>query len=95
MAKKTRPNMAIKLAFVCVLGFLVNSVINLQVELKELRLLRAEREQQVHMLEDDIAELTVRLNTPISDDYIERVAREHGYRMPNEIIFYNSTYAAD
>jgi cell division protein FtsB len=87
--------MAIKLAFVCVLGFLVISVINLQVELKELRLLRAEREEQVHMLEDDIAELTVRLNTPISDDYIERVAREHGYRMPNEIIFYNSTYAAD
>jgi cell division protein FtsB len=87
--------MVMKLAFICVLGFLVVSVIQLQVELKELRLLRAEREEQVHMLEDDIAELTVRLNTPISDDYIERVAREHGYRMPNEIIFYNSTYAAD
>lgn len=89
MAKKTRPNMVMKLAFVCVLGFLVISVINLQVELKELRELKAEREAQVQTLEDDITELTIRLNTPISDDYIERVAREHGYRMPNEIIFYN------
>ena len=89
MAKKTRPNLVMKLAFLCVIGFLVISVINLQVELKELRQLKAEREEQVQMLEDDIAELTIRLNTPISDDYIERVARAHGYRMPNEIIFYN------
>ncbi|MBO5981237.1 MAG: septum formation initiator family protein [Clostridia bacterium] len=89
MAKRTRPNMVMKLAFVCVLGFLVISVIQLQVELKELRTLKVEQQAQVQMLEDDIAELTIRLNTPISDEYIERVARAHGYRMPNEIIFYN------
>ncbi len=89
MAKKTRPNMVMKLAFVCVLGFLVFSVINLQFELKELRALREEKERQIQTIEDDITELTIRLNTPISDEYIERVAREQGYRMPNEIIFYN------
>lgn len=89
MAKKTRPNMVMKLAFVCVLGFLVFSVINLQFELKELRALKEEKEAQIQKIEDDITELTIRLNTPISDEYIERVAREQGYRMPNEIIFYN------
>lgn len=89
MAKKTRPNMVMKLAFVFVLAFLVVSVINLQVELKELRALKEEKETRIQTLEDDITELTIRLNTPISDEYIERVAREQGYRMPNEIIFYN------
>lgn len=89
MAGKTRPNMVMKLAFICVLGVLVVSVINLQSELKELRVLKEEKEAQIQAIEDDIAELTIRLNTPISDEYIERVAREQGYRMPNEIIFYN------
>ncbi len=89
MTKKTRPNMVMKLAFICVLGFLLVSVINLRFELNELRDTKEEKITAIEQLEDDIAELTVRLHTPISDEYIERVARAHGYCMPNEIIFYN------
>lgn len=60
MAKRTRPNMVMKLAFVCVLGFLVISVIQLQVELKELRQRKAEQEILVQTLEDDITEVPAR-----------------------------------
>ena len=50
----------------------------------------AENQAKVTALEDDITELNIKLSTPISDEYIERVAREQlGYRMPGEIIFYN------
>lgn len=90
MSRRTRPNMILKLAFVCVVGFLVVSVINLQTTLNDLRADLAENQAKVTALEDDITELNIKLSTPISDEYIERVAREQlGYRMPGEIIFYN------
>ena len=38
---------------------------------------------------DDIDEMELRLNEPINDAFIERVARELGWRRPNEIIFIN------
>ena len=90
MSRRTKPNMILKLAFVCVVGFLVVSVINLQTTLNDLRADLAENQAKVTALEDDITELNIKLSTPISVEYIERVAREQlGYRMPGEIIFYN------
>lgn len=89
MAKKNRSNAVTKAAFVCVLVFLVVWVIDLQMQIKEKSEEKAQIEAEVQQLEDDINELTIRLNTPISDEYIERVARENGFRMPNEIVFYN------
>ncbi|MEG1742602.1 MAG: septum formation initiator family protein [Clostridia bacterium] len=90
MRKKTSTNIVVKFVFLCVLVFLVFSVINMQIELRKLKQSRIDLEDSVQRVTDTIEEVTIRINTPITPDYIERVAREKlGYRKPNEIIFYN------
>lgn len=90
MAKRTNGNIVVKFAFLCVLVFLIFSVVNMQIQLASLRESKAQLEQNLQTVTDTIEEVTIRLDTPMSEAYIERVAREKlGYRMPNEIIFYN------
>ena len=63
-------NTIVKFAFTLVFIVLLVSVINMQIDLRE---------------------LNIRLNTPLTDEYIERIAKEKlGYRRPNEIIFYSN-----
>lgn len=92
MKKKNirRSNLIIRVAFILIFIFLFVSVINLQVQMKELREERDKRAQSVQSLSDAIDELELRIATPMDDEYIERIARDKlGYRKPNEIIFYN------
>ena len=42
------------------------------------------------LVEDEIDELELRIAQPVNEEFIERVARERGYRKPNEIIFKNN-----
>ncbi len=88
--KPIRANIVVRIAFTLIFIFLFVSVINLQVEMNELRKLRDERVAKVAELQDDVDELELRIAEPINDDYIERVAREQlGFRKPHEIIFVN------
>lgn len=88
--KPVRANLVVRIAFTLIFIFLFVSVINLQVEMNELRKLRDERVEMVAELQDDVDELELRIAEPIDDKYIERVARELlGFRKPNEIIFVN------
>lgn len=92
MKKKTlkRTNLIIRISFVLIFIFLLVSVINLQVRMKDLRDKREEKIEKVNKISDRIDELEIRISAPMDDDYIERVARERlGFRNPNEIIFYN------
>ncbi len=85
-----RSNLIIRVAFTLIFIFLFVSVINLQVKLKDLRDQREELLETMEQRQDEIDELELRIATPIDEEYIERVAREKlGYRMPNEVIFYN------
>jgi hypothetical protein len=55
--------------------------------------LRAERDKLVESVldkQDEIDELELRIAQPVNEEFIERVARERGYRKPNEIIFKNN-----
>ena len=80
-----------KFAFTLVFIVLLVSVINMQIDLRELKEKKALLEEQIKDVEDDIQELNIRLNTPLTDEYIERIAKEKlGYRRPNEIIFYSN-----
>ncbi len=80
----------VRFAFLCVLVILVFSVVNMQMQLAELKESKEQLEETLQRVTDTIEEATIRLNTPMTDEYIERVAREKlGYRMPGEIIFYN------
>lgn len=88
--KPIRANLVVRIAFTLIFIFLFVSVINLQVEMNELRQLRDQRMETVAQLQDDVDELELRIAEPIDDEYIERVARDQlGFRMPNEIIFVN------
>ena len=92
MKKKTirRSNLVIRIAFILIFIFLFISVINLQVQIRDLREERDKQAEKVRVLQDNIDELELRIATPIDDEYIERVARERlGYRKPGEIIYYN------
>jgi len=66
------------------------SVVNMQIDLRNLKEQKAKLEEQVVNVEDKIQEINIRLESPLTDKYIERIAKEKlGYRNANEIIFYN------
>ncbi len=88
--RPVRTSLIIRTAFTLIFIFLLVSVINLQVEMNELRKERDARLEQVQRLQDSIDELELRIAEPIDDEYIERVARELGYRKPNEVIYRNN-----
>jgi len=88
--KIKRSNLIIRISFILIFVFLFISVINLQVQIRDLRVEREKRAAQLQTLQDSIDELELRLSTPIDDKYIERIARDRlGYRNPGEIIYYN------
>ena len=88
--RPVRTSLIIRTAFTLIFIFLLVSVINLQVEMNELRKERDARLEQVQRLQDSIDELELRIAEPIDNEYIERVARELGYRKPNEVIYRNN-----
>lgn len=87
--KPMRANFVVRIAFVCIFIFLFISVINLQIQMNDLRTQVEDKVLELQQLQDDIDEMELRLNEPINDAFIERVARELGWRRPNEIIFIN------
>ena len=91
MGKKrpARTNLIISIAFSLIFIFLFVSVINLQNEMKSLRDERDARAKKVTELQDNIDELELRINTPVDEEFIKRIARDRlGLRDSDEIIFY-------
>ncbi len=88
-SKTARTSLVVRAAFVFIFIFLFVSVINLQVEMNELRAVRDEKVQELQILQDDIDELEYRIKEPVDDKFLERIARALGYRKPNEKIFVN------
>ncbi len=88
--KPIRANVVVRIAFTLIFIFLFVSVINLQVEMNELRKLRDERVAKVAELQDDVDEIELRIAEPINDKTIERIARDElGLRKLHEIIYLN------
>ena len=67
--------------------FLFVSVINLQVTMNDLRTERDALTEKLEKIQDENDELELRINTPVDEAFIERIARERGFKKPNEIIF--------
>lgn len=90
MEGRTHSNLIVKFAVLCVVVILIFAVINIQMQLREQNRKREELVNQIDAVEDIIEEITIRLDAPVNDEYIERVAREKlGCRKEGEIIFYN------
>ena len=57
--------------------------------MKSLRDERDARAKKVTELQDNIDELELRINTPVDEEFIKRIARDRlGLRDSDEIIFY-------
>ncbi|MDD4125207.1 MAG: septum formation initiator family protein [Eubacteriales bacterium] len=90
MAGRNNSNLIVKFAVLCVIVILIFAVINIQIELNDLKNKKQDLIEQIGNVEDIIEEINIYLDAPITDEYIERVAREQlGYRKSGEIIFYN------
>ena len=88
--QRTNTNFIVKLVIIGLLCLLVFAVIRVQLDLNELRKNKNELTKQIEKVEDVIDEMTVRLNAPVTDEYIEKVVRDQlGYYCEGEIIFYN------
>lgn len=87
---RQRANIVVRLAVLCVAVFLVFSAVNMQFRLSELRENKAQLEEELAVLEDRLIYMQLRLDAPITDEYIRWIARENlNYRDPDEILFYN------
>lgn len=89
--KRIKPNLIIRIAFVCAFIFLFVAVINLQVEMNELREMREIRAERVQQLQDDVDELEFRIAEPVNDEVIKKIARELGLSKKNAIIYVYDT----
>lgn len=90
MKRKSNTNFIVRMAVAVMFVMLVFAVINVQMKLNDLKKNREALEEQIEEVKDIIDEVTVRLNAPVDDEYIERVARDElGLRREGEIIFYN------
>lgn len=86
-----RKNAVVRFAFGLIFAVIFASVINMQYELRDLKEKKAALDTKIEDVQDDIQEINVRLNTPHTPDYIERIAKEKlGYRNKSEILYENN-----
>ncbi|HPE95126.1 MAG TPA: septum formation initiator family protein [Bacillota bacterium] len=87
-----KTNIFVRLAVVAVVLFFIITVIDLRSQLNSLKDEKERLETTVIKLNDNIEEINAELDTPLTDEYIEKIARElYDYRDADEIIFYNDT----
>ncbi len=86
MAKR---NPVIRITVVCLILVFLVAIVNLQININELKDTVEKQKEQIVILEDDIAEYQILLDEEKTDDYYERRARLLGYHFREEIIFYN------
>lgn len=89
LGSRRRSNIFVKIAVLAVIVFFVVSIVNMQVKLSDLKEQKAVAESRIRAITNNIEEINERLDTPITDDYIRKIARENGYYYSDEIIFYN------
>lgn len=88
--QRTNTNFIVKLTIIGLLCLLVFAVIRVQLELNELRKNKEKAINQIEKIKDEIDETKVRLDAPVTDEYIQRVVRDQlGYYNEGDIIFYN------
>lgn len=82
-------NGIVRITVYCLLVVFLIAIINLQINMNELKDVIEDYDEQIVALQDDIAEYEILLRTEKDDAYYERRARLLNYHFSNEIIFYN------
>ena len=85
-----KTNIFVKVAVVVVIIFFISSALSLRSQLDSLIKQKETLQNEIDELNDEIEKINIRLETPMTVENIEKIARETlGYRDPDEIIFYN------
>lgn len=91
MTSRKRANIFVRIAVFFVIVFFVVSIIQMQVQLSGLNEQKTQLQSEINQINENIDEITLRLDTSMTDDYIRRVAREeYGYCDEDEIVFTNT-----
>ena len=90
---KSDSHLLIRIAVALFIVLCIVTIIELQLRLNRLNDQRAELENQIYDIEEEIAEMKYRISLPYDDDYAARVARlQMGYHYPDEYLFINDLY---
>ena len=90
MAKKAKTSFAVRVALASLIVFAIFSAVKPVFKVEELKEEKEALSQELADAQDQLIYFRRRLNEPITDDYIRRVAREKlNYRNPGDVLFYN------
>ena len=85
-----KTNIFVKAAVFVVIVFFISSAVKLRAQLDTLIEQKEALQTEIAELGNNIEKINIRLETPMTVENIEKIARETlGYRDPDEIIFYN------
>lgn len=90
MSSKRRTNIFVRIAIVLAIIFFIYQIIAMQIQLADLKEQKQALELELDVIAENIDEMNLRIDMPITEEYIRKVAREKlNYRDSDEIIFYN------
>ena len=80
----------IRIAFTLVIVYFMFNVIRIIYDVNEFEKDKEEISDDLAAVEEKVAKLKYRYEMPIDEEYLERIAKENGYHMPDETVFYNN-----
>lgn len=88
---KTETSIFVKISLALLTVMFVIMVLSLSLRYNELTRKRDQLKAQVEQEQLELEKLIDEVNAEYNDEYIIKIAREElGYRMPDEIIYYNN-----
>lgn len=88
---KTETSLFVKISLALLTVVFVIMVLSLSLRYNELTKKRDQLKAQVQQEQLELEKLLDEVNAEYNDEYILKIAREElGYRMPDEIIYYNN-----
>lgn len=83
-------NIIIRAAFAIAIVYFLFNAVRIIYDVNQVQKDVEEVSEKVDAKEEEVAKLKHRFETPVDDDYLERVAKENGLYYPDEIIFHNN-----
>lgn len=85
-----KPNFLLRAIVIFIIAAFVVTVVILTYATNNLRKELDDASEKLYEEKLKLSELEEKFNSEIDDEYIEKVAREHGYNKQDEVIFYNN-----
>lgn len=86
-------NVFIRIAFVIVIVYFMFNVVRIIYDVNEAEKEIEEFSEQLDAVEERVAKLKYRYESPVDESYLEKIAKENGYHSPDEVVFYNNYHS--